>query len=199
MELITTNRRDTGAEIVPYTPHAPHVAAALQVLGTEFEFFKQYVPAKLYTNCSDQENKMRQGKTRQTSLILAAYGTEPVLQTLKEHFVWLNLQNLYGWSDREAAMFAMSLLRCEEARLLDWISLLGFFRDIVDGRITLYAGNHRDVMQAFQGYYKTAKLRENELRTRLEREQEQATRKTEILRGEAVAKIIQQLKNEMGQ
>ena len=197
MELITTNRKETGAGIVPYTPHAPHVAKALQTLGTEYNFFRYYVPANLHYICRHQENAMRMGKTRQVSLILAAYGTMPVVNTLKEHFIWVNMQNLYGWSDREAEVMAVSILRTEEARLLDWISLLGFFRDIVDGRITLYGGNHRDVMQAFQAYYKTAKLRDNELRTKLAREQEQEQHKAEILRGEAVAKIMEKLKNEV--
>ena len=197
MELITTNNRPQGTDIVPYNPHAPHVAAALQVLGSETEFFRVFVPANLHDICNRQLNAMRLGKTRQVSLIMAAYGTAPVLRCIKEHLIWLKMQNLYDWSDAEIQLIAVGILRTEEARLLDWITLLRFFRDIADGRITLFGGNYGSVMQAFQDYNRTARVRDGEMRTQLAQEREKSH--AEVLRGEAVAKMIEELKKSVGQ
>lgn len=197
MELITTNNRPQGADIVPYAPHAPHVAAALQVLGSETEFFRVFVPANLHDVCARQLNAMRLGKTRQVSLIMAAYGTAPVLRCIKEHLIWLKMLLVIDWSAADIEAIAVGILRTEEARLLDWISLLRFFRDIADGRITLYGGNYGSVMQAFQEYNKRARVRDGEMRTQLAQEREQSH--AEVLRGEAVAKIIDELKKTVGQ
>lgn len=192
MELINNNRRTTAAEIVPYNPKAPHVAEALQQMGDELEFFTIYVPANLHTICDRQENAMRTGKTRQVSLIMAAYGTAPVLRCIKEHLIWLKMLLVIDWSAADIEAIAVGILRTEEARLLDWITLLRFFRDIADGRITLYGGNYGSVMQAFQDYNKRARVRDGEMRTQLAQEREQSH--AEVLRGEAVAKMIDELK-----
>ena len=190
MELAITNRRTQGTDIVPYKPHAPHVMQALQVLGDEKEFFNIYVPANLHTICDRQLNAMRVGKSRQVSLILSAYGTAPVLRCLRLHFIWLKMLNLYSWSETEIDNLAMAILRTVEARLLDWISLLGFFRDIADGRITLYGGSHRDVMQAFQNYFKTARNNDIRLRAILEDEKRKAEAPHERVKKEVIEEII---------
>ena len=107
------------------------------------------------------------------------------------------MQNLYDWSDAEIQLIAVGILRTEEARLLDWITLLRFFRDIADGRITLFGGNYGSVMQAFQEYNRTARVRDGEMRTQLAQEKEKSH--AEVLRGEAVAKMIEELKKSVGQ
>ena len=171
MELTTNPRRQQDtAQIVPYNPTAPHVASALKTMGDEVEFFRPYVPANLYTVFARQINAMRLGKTRQVSLVMAAYGTEPVLRCVREHLIWLKMTNLYNWSDNDVTQLATAILRTEEARLLDFISLLGFFKDVADGKINLFGATQRDVMQALQKYYGGASLRDYKMRKEIETE-----------------------------
>lgn len=160
MELTTSTQRRHTADIVPYMPTAPHVAEVMRTMGDESAFFRPFVPANLHAVCCRQLNAMRLGKTHQVSLVMAAYGTEPVLRCIREHLIWLKMTNLYQWNDNEIMQIALAILRTEEARLLDFISLLGFFRDIADGRINLYGATQRDIMVAFQKYYGSAVLRD---------------------------------------
>ena len=190
MELAITNRHTQGTDIVPYMPQAPHVMQALQKLGSETEFFAIYVPANLYKVCSRQLNAMRTGKSRQVSLIMAAYGTAPVLRCMREHFIWLKMNHLYQWSEQDIDDMAIAILRTVEARLLDWISLLGFFRELASGKIKLYAAGLREVMQAFQDYYKEAHAYDIKLRQELDDERRRAAVPQEKVKKEIIAELI---------
>ena len=186
MKLIS--KKSAMMPTIQHAPNEPHVMEAVAVLGDADTFFGFMVPKNLTYITEHQESALRKGKSRSTALLCRAYGEQAVRRNMAMFFVWLKRLWLTDWQDDDIAAMVGGILATKEARLLDYISLLGFFKYLADGRAKLYKATYREVMEAFQTYCPAAKTREASVKARIEAERK--PRIDDILSGEQVAELM---------
>ena len=75
------------------------------------------------------------------------------------------------WDNLEKSLIATTIANTEQARLLPYTYIVGFFKWLCEGRFPLYAGKLANVMEAFQCYARQASAEVRQLHEEIERQQ----------------------------
>lgn len=183
MEILPSNRRNNlpaaqvnadGFNVLPAVQQdtkRQRSVTIMQNCGSAAKFFSFMIPANMDYIAEHRKDAVRKGKDFPLVALMIAYGQPVVEENIK---IWVGAACLrlgMDWDNLEKSLIATTIANTEQARLLPYTYIVGFFKWLCEGHAPLYAGKLANVMEAFQCYARRASAEVRQLHEEMERQQ----------------------------